>query len=228
MHTLLLGEKNADICLIQAVDDHDAALLDAEYALIRQKVPDVAVALFAFQAADWNGDLSPWPALPVFGNEPFAGRAEDTLADLLQQGLPEARKALRPGKEHFILGGYSLAGLFALWAACRTPIFEGCAAASPSVWFPGWVSFAETHPMQSSAVYLSLGDREEKTRNPVMAAVGDCIRRQSAILDEIPACRHTLQWNPGNHFRDPEKRTADAFAWCVSALLARDRKDEYP
>ena len=228
MRTLLLGDTNADVCLIQAVDSRDAARLDAEYACIRQQITDVSVALFAFQVTDWNGDLSPWPALPAFGSEPFPGRAEQTLLFLLESGLPAARKALRPGAESFIIGGYSLAGLFALWAASRTPVFQGCAAASPSVWFPGWISFAETHPVQASAVYLSLGDREEKTRNPVMAAVGDCIRRQSAILDGDPARIHTLQWNPGNHFREPEKRTADAFVWCVRALRERIIKDEHP
>ena len=59
-----------------------------------------------------------------------------------------------------------------------------------------------------------LGDREEKTRNPVMAAVGDRIRELHALL----AARGTdcvLEWNPGNHFREPELRTARAFAWLL-------------
>ena len=58
-------------------------------------------------------------------------------------------------------------------------------------------------------MYLSLGDREERAKNPLMATVGDCIREQYALLqaDHIV----TLEWNPGNHFQDSEKRTARAF-----------------
>ena len=70
------------------------------------------------------------------------------------------------------LGGYSLSGLFALRAAYQTDRFWGIAAVLPSVWFPGWESYMETHGVQASAVYLGLGAREEKTRNKTMAAVG--------------------------------------------------------
>ena len=83
------------------------------------------------------------------------------------------------------------------------------------MWFPGWIAYAETHLPLSRTVYLSLGDREEKARNPIMGAVGRCIRRQDALLAQAGRYRHTLVWNPGNHFQNPEERTARAFAWCV-------------
>ena len=38
------------------------------------------------------------------------------------------------------------------------------------------------HDVRTDSVYLSLGDREEKTRNPVMATVGDCIREGHELL----------------------------------------------
>ncbi|MCO7110734.1 alpha/beta hydrolase-fold protein [Gemmiger formicilis] len=63
-----------------------------------------------------------------------------------------------------ILGGYSLSGLFALWAATQTNALYGTAAASPSVWFPGWLEYEAAHPIQTRRVYLSLGDREEHTK----------------------------------------------------------------
>jgi hypothetical protein len=68
--------------------------------------------------------------------------------------------------------------------------------------------------LRSAAVYLSLGDREEKTRNPVMAAVGDNIREACSLLrSQGVTC--TLEWNEGNHFRDADLRTAKAFAWVM-------------
>lgn len=47
-----------------------------------------------------------------------------------------------PHKTYY-LGGYSLAGLFSLWAAYQTNLFAGIAAASPSVWFPGFLDYAK-------------------------------------------------------------------------------------
>ena len=107
--------------------------------------------------------------------------------------------------------GYSLAGLFALWAATKTELFQGIAAASPSVWFPGWLDYVREHPIRAVRVYLSLRDREERAKNAVMASVGDCIREQYALLQN--SCSATLEWNPGGHFQDPEERTARAFRW---------------
>ena len=103
-----------------------------------------------------------------------------------------------------------MAGLFALWTAMQTNRFDGIAAASPSIWFPGFLEYMKRQKVQSDCIYLSLGDKEEKTRNPVMATVGDCIREAHAWLQQC-GIGSTLEWNPGNHFIDPGLRTAKAF-----------------
>ena len=194
------------IFFIQPVDAHDAELLDAEIEAMRDCALPFALAAFAVK--DWDRDLSLWAAPPVFGKVPFGGMAEETLAFVLDRLLPGLRTRLGADTK-LCLGGYSLAGLFALWAATRTDAFSGVAAASPSVWFPGWLDYVKENSVQAKAVYLSLGDREERAKNPLMATVGDCIREQYALLqaDHIV----TLEWNPGNHFQDSEKRTARAF-----------------
>ena len=61
-----------------------------------------------------------------------------------------------------------MAGLFTLWAAYQTDAFAGVAAASPSIWFPDFLQYMKEHDIRTESVYLSLGDREEKTRNLVM------------------------------------------------------------
>ena len=119
------------------------------------------------------------------------------------------------GKERtYYIGGYSLAGLFALWAVYQTDLFAGAAAASPSIWFPGFLDYMKEHEIRTRNVYLSLGDREEKTRNPVMSQVGSCICSAHMLLEER-GVRCTLEWNKGNHFKDPDLRTAKAFAWVI-------------
>ena len=63
-------------------------------------------------------------------------------------------------------------------------------------------------------MYLSLGDREDRTNNPVMATVADKIREMHALLTEREvAC--TLEWNSGNRFKEPDLRMAKAFAWLL-------------
>ena len=73
---------------------------------------------------------------------------------------------------------------------------------------------AEAGVSDAEAVYLSIGDREEKTRNPVMATVGDRIREAHALL-KAQGIHTALEWNPGNHFKDADIRTAKAFAWVM-------------
>lgn len=163
----------------------------------------------ALEVEDWNRELSPWPAPPVFGKTPFGGGAQATLSRLLTALLPRFDPALPR-----IIGGYSLAGLFALWAHCETDAFAGVAAASPSVWYPGWDAYADAHAPRGIA-YLSLGEAEPRARNPRMATVGDAIRRQALRFRDIPS---VLEWNPGNHFTDPELRTAKGFAWCLNRI----------
>ena len=75
----------------------------------------------------------------------------------------------------------------------------------------------QNNEIHVDAVYLSLGDREEKTGNPVMSRVGDAIRRAAFLLEESGrAC--VLEWNKGNHFKNPDLRTAKAFAWLMNRV----------
>ena len=198
------------ILFLQPVDKHDAELLDSEVEAMRNC--ELPFALAAFEVKDWNRELSPWEAPPVFGKVPFGDGAADTLCFVTERLLPELRARLSLSADaKLCIGGYSLAGLFALWAATQTDVFSGVAAASPSVWFPGWIDYVKEHPIQSENVYLSLGDREERTKNPVMATVGDRIGELYALLQADHTV--TLEWNPGNHFQDSEKRIAKAFLW---------------
>ena len=199
------GSPEADHILIQMVDDHDLAGIRNEVEEIRKRT-ERDFRMIAVKVVDWNRDLSPWKAPAVFGREDFGDGAEETLARILPI-TGEAHKT-------YYIGGYSLAGLFALWAAHRTDVFSGVAAASPSVWFPGFTEHMKENRIRTEAVYLSLGDREEKARNPVMATVGDKIREAEGLI-QSQGIRTTLEWNPGNHFQDADKRTAKAFAWLL-------------
>lgn len=209
------GTVGAEYLLLQMADEHDLAGMQREVDAIRRQTTRPFL-LVAVPVENWNDDLSPWSAPPAWGRQGFGGRAGDTLA-WLEQAVPCIRRQYSV-KENgkVILGGYSLAGLFALWAATRTDTLYGAAAASPSVWFHGWAEYETAHPIQAQHVYLSLGDREEYTKNQTMAAVGDNIRAlHSALTRRGKDC--ALEWNAGGHFRDADLRTARAFAWTMES-----------
>lgn len=217
MKSILYGDPDADICLVQMVDDHDMEYLQNEYDLIVGHYSAKKPLLVAVHVDDWNKDLSPWEAPAAFGKESFGGGAENTLKYLTEELLPKISEEHFKDKKgvEYIIGGYSLAGLFALWASYRTDMFSGCAAVSPSVWFPGWMKYAEGHEIKADNIYLSLGRKEPETRNSVMKTVGDCIIKQNGFLADK---NHILEWNEGNHFKEPDVRTAKGFIWALKQL----------
>lgn len=145
------------------------------------------------------------------------GDAEETLAYIEDVLLPWMRRAY--GDMPCVLGGYSLGGLFALWAAYRTESFDGICAVSPSLWVRGWDAYAEGRVACADAVYLSLGDKEERVRNVRMAAVGDCVRRQASRLTrQFAEGKTVFEWNRGGHFDDEPGRMAKGLAWTAERV----------
>ena len=203
VHTF--GDPSAGTVFVQPVDRRDLETIGNEIKAIAQTAA-AGFCLIAFEVDDWFTDLSPWRAPAVFGKQDFGDGAARTLAEI--------KKLCADKSKTYYIGGYSLAGLFALWAAYQTDIFSGVGAASPSVWFPGFTDYMNNNTFLSGAVYLSLGDQEEKARNPVMAAVGERIREADRRFHEqgVPC---VLEWNEGNHFKDADIRTAKAFAWLM-------------
>ncbi len=111
--------------------------------------------------------------------------------------------------------------MFALWVAYQTDVFDGVAAASPSVWFPGFIEYMRDTHIKCNKVYLSLGDKESKTRNPIMGTVSDKITEAHNILKDADIDT-VLEWNQGNHFKEPGIRTGKAFAWLLKNIFMED------
>ena len=152
---------------------------------------------------DWNRDLSPWPAPGVFrGEEDFSGGGPAFLEKILDsiRKAPDYQES-----EPRILCGYSLAGLFALWAGTCTNLFSGIACMSGSLWYDHWTDYLRIHPCRARSVVLSLGDREIRTRNPRMITLGKDTEEVQRILEnQGVTCR--FRWERGNHFQDAEGR----------------------
>ncbi|MCR5077520.1 MAG: hypothetical protein K6A82_05725 [Prevotella sp.] len=209
-------EPDAAFLLIQPVDSNDSEELERQITYIESEIQERFIHA-AIHISKWNAELTPWAAPPVFGKIPFGEGAADTLLYIKNSLLPALRQQLNIDTDSLttLLGGYSLAGLFSLWAAYQpaTP-FRGIAAASPSVWFPGWLPYATAHAPRVSHTYLSLGDKEERTKTQIMSTVSqDILRQQALFTDSGIDCK--MEWNVGNHFQDNGIRMGKGFLWLM-------------
>ncbi len=187
--------------LVVLLDDTETA------EKLRPLLPECS--LLAFPAGDWDRELTPWRAPGLRGKDPDFGGGAEAFLERLLAAAEEAEAALPEKPKTKLLVGYSLGGLFALWAGTRTDAFPLLASVSGSLWYDGWCDYLEGHPCRGKRAYLSLGEREPKARNPRMARVGQCTERTEALL-RASGLETVLEWNPGGHFNEPEARMAKA------------------
>ena len=209
--------KKIEYILIQPVDEHDMQLLDNEVKYISENT-DKNFSLAAFKIEGWNSELTPWEMPLLRGKGNFGDGAGKTLEFIKDKLIPSLAEFMNIQEKNvkYILGGYSLAGLFSLWSGYQTDIFDGIAGVSPSVWYKDWMKFVKNNEILAKNVYLSLGDLEEKTKHQVLSKIGDNIREYFEILRNYENVeKYILDWNEGNHFRDSDIRMGKGFVWLV-------------
>ena len=214
---ILYLNEDTEYILIQPVDENDISVLDNEVKHIEENT-DRDFSLVAFKIEDWNSELTPWEMPLLRGKGNFGDGAAGTLEFIKNDLILAVSEYINiENKEiKYILGGYSLAGLFSLWSGYQTDIFEGIAAVSPSVWYKGWIEYVEAEKPLSEKIYLSLGDTEEKTKHQILSKIGNNIRKQHEILENSENVKTVLEWNEGNHFKNPDIRTAKGFLWVMN------------
>ena len=75
----------------------------------------------------WEKNFSPWCAPRVFSKGPnFGDGAQKTLDTLINQVVPWTESELTEPPAYRALVGYSLAGLFSLWAGVSQQVARGC------------------------------------------------------------------------------------------------------
>lgn len=89
----------------------------------------------------WEENFSPWCAPRVFAKGPnFSDGAQKTLDTLINQVVPWTESELTDPPTYRVLVGYSLAGLFSLWAGVSQQVTCGCQ--------PGTATGAPAAPQQ--------------------------------------------------------------------------------
>ena len=101
----------------------------------------VGVSLVHIGVDLWEENFSPWCAPRVFAKGPnFGDGAQKTLDPLINHVIPWTESELTDPPTYRVLVGYSLAGLFSLWAGVSQQVARGCqpgTATTPQLSGPG-------------------------------------------------------------------------------------------
>lgn len=173
--------------------------------------------LVAISGLDWNHDMAPWEIPPISKNDtPCTGGADGYLQQLLDQILPQAEQQILGTPSWRGIAGYSLGGLFAVYALSRTEVFSRAASMSGSLWFPGIREYLFSHSLKAKPrrLFFSLGSKEAKTRNSYLKTVQQNTQEiyryyLSQGIDTV------FELNPGNHFVHAPERIAAGIRWIL-------------
>lgn len=174
--------------------------------------------LAAIRPRCWNDDLTPWECPGLFADDaPFAGKAAEQLRLLEGEIIPRVEGDAPRKPEQRVLAGYSLAGLFATWAAFNSAAFGRVASASSSLWYPDFTGYAAANEFarKPACAYFSLGSKEARTPSRLLRNVAQSTR-DVVDLFEARGVPTLFEQNPGNHFKEPALRMAKGIAWALS------------
>ena len=198
------GREDDPLVVVNGFEEKPDGILSALSAI------DVRpFSLLYVHGFSWEDDLTPYEAPSPFAKaKSYRGRGKEYLSFLEGSLIPETMKENGLAPSFIGIAGYSLAGLFALFAGIEGHSFARCASCSGSLWYPGFDDFLKkSSPGILSYAYLSLGDREDNSRNPVLARVREKTAEAEAILLE-KGIEVDFLLNKGNHFQENDLRLA--------------------
>lgn len=172
------------------------------------------------EGADWNDDLTPWPAPGVFKKaKPFGGQASAFLTKLCNEIVPKAEGELGLTNPQRTLMGVSLSGLFALWTAFNTDVFQNIISISGSLWYDGFAEWVRTHEISPKVegICLLLGEKEKNAKEKRMATVEEKTSEIAAMLKEKCQGKVVFELVEGTHFSPVVPRMVKA----LSAVLGK-------
>lgn len=192
-----------------------------------QELPDTERLMSALDCAvvyvvisDWDNTLTPWPAKGLYRNgEDFKGEAPEFLQKLLDELIPaiEQKEGLTPS--HRAIAGYSLAGLFAMYAFVNCDTFECAASMSGSFWYEGWADYITSLKLdkRGCGAFVTLGDKERKAKNKLMRTVQENTDITICALESwgVKVEHHLV---PGGHFDNIYQRVGDGISALASMM----------
>ncbi len=145
---------------------------------------------------DWNKDLTPWKARSPF-NEDFEGKAIEHL-----KFIENYLNSLNLSNKKIYLIGYSLAGLFSLYASFNSNMFNGIGCISASLWYPNLLDYVKENNINDNIekIYISLGNKEKESKNKTLREIEAKTNEIVNNLKDKKRVKYEL--NNGGHFTD--------------------------
>ncbi len=206
------GRRNAPLIVLNNFSG-DGSSIASQMRMIG--CPDCS--LLSIGELNWDHDMTPWYCPPLTKKDtPCTGGADEYLQVLLDQILKETLARTDGEPVYLGLAGYSLAGLFALYAMYRTDRFARVCSMSGSLWFPDFREFALSHPLvrKPDRLYLSVGDKEARSRIRMLQSVQDNTEFLAGFYQK-QGIETEYELNPGNHYQDAALRCAKGIAWIL-------------
>lgn len=181
-------------CSYETIGDKDSQTVCYFFMAERINIEPVeGVRLVMIYPYDWNYCMTPWKYHDK--NMGKTGGGEEFLSWFISEIYDEKYKRQ-------YIGGYSLGGLFALFAACEKELFDGVMSVSGSLWYPGALEYFNEKSIgkRIGKIYMSLGDKESLTKNAEREKVGFNTEKLAEVFGKTKEV--FFEYNRGGHFTD--------------------------
>ena len=187
-------------CSYETIGDKDSQTVCYFFMAERINIEPVeGVRLVMIYPYDWNYCMTPWKYHDK--NMGKTGGGEEFLSWFISEIYDEKY-------QRQYIGGYSLGGLFALFAACEKELFDGVMSVSGSLWYPGALEYFNEKSIGKiiGKIYMSLGDKESLTKNAEREKVGFNTEKLAEVFGKTKEV--FFEYNRGGHFTDINGRIA--------------------
>ena len=187
-------------CSYETIGDKDSQTVCYFFMAERINIEPVeGVRLVMIYPYDWNYCMTPWKYHDK--NMGKTGGGEEFLSWFISEMYDEKY-------QRQYIGGYSLGGLFALFAACEKELFDGVMSVSGSLWYPGALEYFNEKSIgkRIGKIYMSLGDKESLTKNAEREKVGFNTEKLAEVFGRTKEV--FFEYNRGGHFTDINGRIA--------------------
>ena len=195
-------------CSYETIGDKDSQTVCYFFMAERISIEPVeGVRLVMIYPYDWNYCMTPWKYHDK--NMGKTGGGEEFLSWFISEIYDEKY-------QRQYIGGYSLGGLFALFAACEKELFDGVMSVSGSLWYPGALEYFNEKSIgkRIGKIYMSLGDKESLTKNAEREKVGFNTEKLAEVFGRTKEV--FFEYNRGGHFTDINGRIAKSILTEIS------------
>jgi len=208
--------KNIPVIILNTFDEDGQEIWDRT-----KEISCNDYCLVTISNINWNKEMSPWYMQKLFKSEDdYTGGADNYIDTLTKKIIPQIDNAIKDifdgSVSEYIIAGYSLAGLFAIYSLYKTNIFTSVISCSGSLWYPDFVEYIQNNELKIKPhkIYFSLGNKEKNTKNELMSKVEE----KTKFTEQYFKKRNIetiYEENEGNHFQDVTNRIAKSIKWIL-------------